>query len=199
MHQNALDLFQILVQVGATPGEDFSFNTEDGTCALSERAYALLREAYPDIDWGNCATVSERDINQAIAAVHDHLDVDFVNRLLDRIPLRLQQLSDEKAAWYLLHVLDGVELRTGIPIYDLLLDRLPLHDQVQLAQSLSHIPNAVPCGEWMVDLVFAAGGYPDDISLEWDEAVLTERGMRLLASVWAGEQNLFEELARSAA
>lgn len=199
MHQDALNLFQILVQVGATPGTDFSFNAEGGVCSLTERGYALLHAAYPELDLSDCVEVVEHDSAEAIAAVHEHLGIDFIDRLIAQISFRLETLPDGEAVWYLYQILDGVEHRTGIPLYEVLQSQLSLTQQVRVERLLRQENSAVPCGEWILDLIIAAGGHPDDVSFEHEDVLLTEEGMRILASVWMGELNPFEELAKHAA
>ena len=41
-------------------------------------------------------------------------------------------------------------------------------------------------------LIEAAGGSPEDIELSGEEAVLTQRGLALLQTVWDGEYELIE-------
>jgi hypothetical protein len=199
MHQDALNLFQILVQLGASPGTDFSFDAEGGVCSLTEHSYTLLKEAYPELDWDDYVEVVERDPEEAIAAVHEHLGIDFIDRLIEQISFRLHTLPDGEAIWYLYQVLDGVEHKTGVPLYGVLQSRLGLTEQVRVERLLRQEGDAIPCGDWILDLVIAAGGHPSDVSIEFDDVLLTEEGMRRLASVWLGELNPFEELAKHAA
>jgi hypothetical protein len=199
LSQQALNFCQVLIQAGAIPGEDFSFDSTEGTCRLSERAYQLLIEAYPDLDWAEAFAVSPRDSQTAIALLHTHLGVKFVDRMLAQIPNQLARLPRAEANWYVQQVLIGVEVRTGIPLYTLLHARLSPAQQQQVALALEESMHLRPCGEWMVDLVQAAGGEPEDAILDGADALLTERGMWLLGSVWTGEIDPMEELARDVA
>jgi hypothetical protein len=195
MDQGALNLFQILTQAGATPGQDFSFNPDDQTCIVTEQGYQLLKSAYPDMDWDSIFGVYEPDPSAAIAAIHDHLGVNFVDRILERINRRIREMPTSKGAWYLRQILAGVEQRTGVSLYSLLNDRLSLSRRARVECLLHPEVEPEPCGEWIGDLVQAAGGQRQDVKIDGAEAVLTERGVRLLAIVWAGECNLYEELA----
>ena len=196
MHTEAVQLFQVLIQAGATPGEDFSFNAEQQTCEINERAYQLLKQKYPEADWDNVFGVLEADPNQATQAVNNHLGVNFVEDILERIRDRLQELPKYKAAWYIRQILGGVEDRTRISLYTLLSQQLSLSRQAYLECLLHPHMAADPCGEWIEDLVLAAGGLPEDVILDHDEVALSDRGMQLLASVWAGEFDLYAEIAK---
>ena len=197
MHQNSFELFKMLLKAGATPGEDFSCNQEKGDCCLSERGYHLLKLTYPEIDWDDITRVVKHDDAQAVEALHQHLDIDFTNRLLEKISRRIAHLPEAKAAWYLQQVLGGVEQKTGISLQKRLTETLDLSHSLWV-ELLMRRPEAElePCGEWIIDLVLAAGGDAVDFELRQDEAFLTERGIRLLASVWSGNCDLFAELAR---
>lgn len=197
MHQNSFELFKMLVKAGATPGEDFSCNGEEGNCSLSERGYQLLKRTYPDIDWDDITHIVEHDDEQAVDLLHNHLGIDFTNRILDKISHRMAHLTDAKVAWYLQQVLWGVEQKTGVSLQKRLREKLDLARLLRVELLLRRQEEELePCGEWIRDLVLAAGGDPGDFELQSDGALLTERGIRLLAAVWAGNSDLFAELAR---
>ncbi|MGJ3246691.1 MAG: hypothetical protein ACFE0I_11510 [Elainellaceae cyanobacterium] len=196
MHQQSFEIFQSLAKAGATPGEDFSFSPDDGGLRLTERGYQILKQQYPQIDWDSFTAVVERDPTEAVDAIHDHLGTNFVSNILDYITYRIRELPEEQAAWYLNQVLAGVEERTGIALYELLSRRLSLSNRAYIEHLLRCDISAEPCSEWINDLVLAAGGTPDDVEVEGHEALLTEHGMRLLATVWIGEYDLYAELAR---
>lgn len=195
MEKEALNLFQLLVQAGAVPGKHFSFNAAEEVCLVTEQGYQLLKQKFPQFAWDEIFEVYETDPQQAIAAVHNYLGVNFVDRILERINRRLRELPQSKAAWYIRQVLGGVEQRTGISLYRLLSKKLSLTRRAHVECLLHPDAKVEPCGEWIGDLVQAAGGSKQDVTLEQGEAVLNERAMRLLASVWAGEQDLYGELA----
>lgn len=198
MHQNSFELFKMLVKVGATPGEDFSCSGEGGNCCLSQRGYDLLKLNYPEIAWDDIAHVVERDDKQAVEALHSYLGIDFTSLLLEQISHRITHLPEAKAAWYLQQILGGVEQKTGISIQRRLSEMLDLSRLLRVELLLRRREEELePCGEWIADLILAAGGDADDFKLQQDEAFLTERGIRLLATVWLGNCDLFAELARS--
>ncbi len=198
MREEAVSLFQLLVQAGATPGKDFSFDAEQDACMVTERGYQLLKQRYPGMDWDSLFDVYEADSGDAIAALHKQLGTNFVDRILDSLSWRIRELPMRQAAWYARQVLTGVEKRTGISLYTQLNHRLRLSLQARLECLLHPETQLEPCGEWIGDLVQAAGGTPQDVAIEDGEAVLTERGLRLLALVWAGGYDLYGELAKGA-
>ncbi|MGJ3251548.1 MAG: hypothetical protein ACFE0J_10510 [Elainellaceae cyanobacterium] len=196
MHHQSFEIFQSLTKAGATPGEDFSFSPDDGGLRLTEHGYQILKQQYPQINWDSFTAVVERDPAEAVEAIHDHLGTNFVGNILDYITRRIRELPEEQAAWYLSQVLAGVEERTGIALYELLSRRLSLSNRAYIEHLLRCENSAEPCSEWINDLVLAAGGTPEDVEVTGHEALLTEHGMRLLATVWIGEYDLYAELAR---
>jgi hypothetical protein len=193
--QQAVELFQLLVNVGAVPGEDFSFDSESGLCGLSDRARDLLCQAYPEIDWSDVfSPVTESD-DAAIEALHAHLGIDFIPRILDIVRQRLYQLSLRQAAWYVRQVLGGVEQRTQISLYTLLQDSLDLSSQARLEYLLWQEENPEPNAYWMVDLVMASGGTEEDVQQQDTTVQLSEPGMRRLAEVWMGDYDVYGTLA----
>lgn len=193
--QQAVELFQLLVNVGAVPGEDFSFDAETGLCGLSDRACDLLCQAYPDIDWSDLFSSVTASDTAAIEALHAHLGIDFIPRILDTVRQRLYQLSLRQAAWYVREVLGGVEQRTQISLYTLLQDSLDLSSQARLEYLLWQEANPEPNAYWMVDLIMASGGTEADVQQNDTEVQLSERGMRLLAEVWMGDYDVYGALA----
>lgn len=191
MADDAIQLFRMLVEAGATPGEDFSYDLHSSSAQISDRAFEKLQAAYPDVDW---ASICERvEVDPALPAeyLNTYLGVDFVERMLVRIEQRLGELEEGQAAWYLQQVLGGVTQRTNVPMYVLLQRRLPLAKQARLESLLRR--QASPCTVWMSDLVEAAGGSPEDVEPDGDDATLTQKGLALLTAVWAGEYDLVEE------
>ncbi|NJM98853.1 MAG: hypothetical protein HC800_18380 [Phormidesmis sp. RL_2_1] len=202
MADDAIELFRMLVDAGATPGEDFSYDLQRASAQISDRALEKLKLSYPDVDWLSICERIEIDPNLPIDHLNTYLGIDFVERLLLRIEQRLQQvaqgeLAKAEAAWYLQQVLGGVEQRTNVPLYVLLQKRLPLQTQATL-ETLLRQPTA-PCYMWMHDLVEAAGGNPTDVELRGDEATLTQVGLALLTTVWVGEYDLVEQISEAVA
>lgn len=191
MADDAIRLFRMLVDAGAKPGEDFSYDLHSESAQLSDLAFEKLKVAYPDIDWDHISERVEVDPSLPAAYLDSYLGVDFVAQILALIEQRLDELVPEQATWYLQQLLSGVEQKTGVPLYLMLQQRLPLARQARL-ETLLRSP-ASPCTLWMSDLITAAGGQPEDVELNEDEVVLTERGLSLLTAVWDGEYNLVEE------
>ncbi|MFK8184353.1 MAG: hypothetical protein AB8B99_13355 [Phormidesmis sp.] len=191
MAEDAIELFRMLVEAGAKPGEDFSYDMQTASAQISDRAFEKLKAAFPDVDW---LSISERiEVDPAVPAeyLNTYLGVDFVERILTRIEQRLGELADGEATWYLQQVLGGVESRTNVPLYVMLQRRLSLTKQVRLETLLRQ--DAEPCYVWMSDLIEAAGGDTKDVVLEGDEAALTQQGLALLTTVWTGDYDLVEE------
>lgn len=189
MHDAAVDFFQMLVQAGAVPGEDFSCDGENQAFHLHERCYELLQLAYPEVNWDEVFECSPYDPQSAIDALHEHLGVPFIDRLVASIQNRLRKLPDSQAAWYLRQLLGGIEQRTGLQLYPLIEEALPLAAQVRLSWLL-HYGEIEPCNLWLSDLVLAAGGTDEDVELSDDGCWVSERGMLLLETLWAGEYEL---------
>jgi hypothetical protein len=183
MHREAIDLFRMLVEAGAVPGEDFSCDGLQGGYRLNQRSLDLLAEAYPEIDWGDlCA----EPMQQVVQALQQDLQAPFVDRLLWRMKDRLNSLNDAHGAWYLNQILVGVQQRTGLNLLPLLARTMELAGQVRL-EWLLRLDDVEPCDYWLYDLVTAAGGTADDIA--WDEfgIYLSEHGLTLLEKVWIGD------------
>lgn len=197
MHSTAVDLFQMLVQAGAVPGEDFSCDGENQAFHLGERCYELLQNAYPEVDWDDLFTPAPYDASPEIELLHQHLGVPFVDRLLNRIRCRIQELPDAEAAWYLRQLLIGVEQGTGLLLYPLLTKDMNLAALARL-EWLLRLEDIAPCDCWLEDLILAAGGSPEDVQISPNGCWLTERGMSLLEMLWAGEVELTVESVRKA-
>lgn len=191
MAEDAIELFRMLVEAGAKPGEDFSYDMQTSSAQISDLAFEKLQAAFPDVDWLSISERVEIDPDVPAAYLNAHLQVDFVEQILTRIEQRIGQLPAGEAAWYLQQILGGVESRTNVPLYVLLQRRLPLKTQIRLEQLLRQ--DAEPCHIWMSDLIEAAGGRQEDVALEGDEAALTQKGLALLTTVWTGDYELVEE------
>jgi len=95
MHQAAVDLFQLLVQAGAIPGQDFSCDAAQQAYHLNERCYGLLQDAYPDVDWQDILGDPYAELEKRIEALHEQLGCAFVSNLLMQMRDRLAQLPDD--------------------------------------------------------------------------------------------------------
>ncbi|MEM6868067.1 MAG: hypothetical protein AAGB19_05385 [Cyanobacteria bacterium P01_F01_bin.3] len=191
MADDAVRLFRMLVDAGAKPGEDFSYDLQTGAAQISDHAFELLQSAYPDVDWASICKRVEVDPALPAEYLNSYLGVDFVGRILARIEQRLDELASGQATWYLQQILGGVEQRTNVSLYTLLQQQLPLAKQARLEVILRQ--PGEPCYIWMSDLIESAGGLPEDAELCDDEAALTQRGLALLTAVWEGEYELIEE------
>ena len=195
MHEHVTTLFQTLAKAGAVPGSDFSISPTDGSLRMNEESYRLLTRLYPEVEWDDVTAVIEPDLQTAVDSVHHHLGTDFVHQILEHIHTRLSELPQGQASWYLRQVLGGVQHRTGIELYELLIQDLDASRFVYVESLLHGDTDEDPCNVWIGDLILSAGGSMTDFVIEDEDAVLTERGLRLLATVWAGEENLYEQLS----
>lgn len=194
MQSDNVQLFRMLIEAGAQPGEDFSYDLSQGTCHINERGFILLQQKFPHIDWHEISSVIERDLDGPIQSLNQHLGVNFAATLLQRLQERLQQLPTNEATWYVHQILGGVEQRTGIPLYQLVQRELPSDACGHLDQLLKLTP-MTPCHVWIEDLVMAAGGASHDIEYDGEEVLLSEVGIELLAKVWTGDLEIQDDLA----
>lgn len=191
--EEAVNLFQLLVQAGAMPGEDFSCDLSRQSYRLSDRCIQLLREAYLQVDWDDVLGYSYNYNPQpAIDAIHQQLGVPFVDRLLERISSRLWTLPESQCLGYLNQMALGLEAQTGLLLYAVLQTRLDLATLARL-EWLIRQEMMDPCDIWLEDLVLAAGGNEADVLVEEEGVALSERGVQLLTLVWAGEFELTPE------
>ena len=195
MHQHVVEIFQTLAKAGAVPGTDFSVDPSDGSLRMNQESYQLLTTLYPDVTWDDVTDVIELDSQSAIDAVHQHLGTDFVDTLLAHVHERLSELPQGQASWYLQQILSGVQQRTGISLYEPLIRDVDASRFIYIESLLRGDVDVEPCQVWIGDLILSAGGAWNDFEFEDDDAMLTEQGLRLLATVWAGEENLYDHLS----
>ena len=187
MNEAAIDLFQLLVQVGARPGEDFSCDVEQQAYRLNRRCGDLLRAAYPDVDWEELLGVPYEAVQTAIAQLHAQLGCPFVDRLIAQMRRRLTTLPDAEAAGYVQAILVGVEAATGLALYPLLVEQLDMAAQARLEWLLRQETVVISGAACLLDLLQAAGGTAADYTLSGDDLWLTEAGWQRLSQVWDGE------------
>ena len=192
MHSDNVQLFRMLIEAGAQPGEDFSYDLSQGTCHINERGFILLQAAFPHINWHEISSVVERDLDSPVQTLQQQLGVEFTALILHRLEQRLEQLPTNEAAWYVHQILGGVEQRTGIALYQIIQRDLSADICQRLDQLLKLTP-ITPCHLWIEDLVMAAGGTEADIEYEGSEVLLSESGVALLTQVWVGELDIQEE------
>ncbi|MEO0869629.1 MAG: hypothetical protein AAFY17_14565 [Cyanobacteria bacterium J06642_11] len=190
-----VELFRMLVEAGAQPGQDFSYDLERGSCHINERGFILLQNAFPHIDWHDIANLVERDMDAPVVALSQHLGVvNFAASVMESLERRLQVLPTNEAAWYVHQILGGIEARTGIALYQLI-QRDSSHELCQQVDQLLGLTPITPCNVWIEDLVLAAGGTLEDVDYAGQEVLLSEAGVQLLTQVWAGELDVQDEMA----
>lgn len=194
MNSDNVQLFRMLIEAGAQPGEDFSYDLSQGTCHINERGFLMLQNRFPQINWHEISSVIERDLNGPVQTLNQQLGVDFMSAIVQRLQQRLVELPTNEAAWYVHQILGGVEQRTGVALYQILQRDLSANVCQHLAQLLKLTP-LTPCNVWIEDLVMAAGGSAEDIEYEGKEILLSEAGVELFTQVWIGELEIQDELA----
>jgi hypothetical protein len=187
MHQAIADLAQLLVQAGAVPGEDFSCDGMEQTFHLSERGYALLVEAHPDVNWAEVFGAPHAHVDAVVADLHQRLGCPFVDNLVTTMAQRLPQLADADAIGYVYSLLTGVEAATTLALYPFLAPRLDLAAQVRLEWLLRQPWSGEAPAIWLQDLVRAAGSAPADCRLDGNDVLLTEAAWHRLHQVWQGD------------
>lgn len=190
MQSATTDLFQLLIQAGAVPGEDFSCDAEQQAYHLSERCYDLLQTTFPEIDWRDVLGDPYAGIADRIAQLHEQLGCPFVDQIVEKMRSRLGSLPDSLAAGYLQAVLVGVEGATGLSLYPFLVDGMDLADQARVEWLLRQTAIDIPGSECLLDILTSAGSCEADYELEGSEILLTQAGWQRLALVWNGECTL---------
>jgi hypothetical protein len=193
MGDAAIQLFRMLIEAGAVPGEDFSSDVGQQSYRINERGFILLQNAFPEIDWHTIARSVEVDFEQPVEILHESLGVNFVDNIMQSLEQRLISMGDPEAAWYVHQILNGVEQRTGISLYHFLQKHLSAFQRLRLERLLDYDGEPVLCDEWISDLVLAAGGTSQDFEADATGVLLTERGMYLLSQVWHGEANVEDQ------
>ncbi len=197
MHQEVVELFQLLIQAGAVPGEDFSCDAEQQAYHLNERCYTLLQEAFPEVDWRDVLGAPHAAVSARITNLHQHLGHPFVDQLIPLMVRRLASLPNTEAAGYVRAVLAGVESATGITLFPFLHQALDLSGQARLEWLLRQSVLAIPGDDCLADLLQASGATAQDYEWRAGEIWLTEAGWQRLSAVWDGECTLGESVQRS--
>ncbi len=190
MHQAAIDFFQLLVQAGAVPGEDFSCDFERQAYHLNERCYGLLQDAFPEVDWLDILGAPHDYLESQVLALHQQLGHDFIDQLVRLMVDRLTTLPNDAAAGYVQAILAGVESATGIAIFPFLQAALDLAAQARLEWLLRQESVVVPGDACLADLLQAAGATAQDYEVQSGETWLTDSGWQRLSLVWDGECTL---------
>lgn len=193
MNPVAIDLFRLFTEVGAVPGEDFSWDLEQQSYHLNERCFTLLQAAYPETEWDEVFAEVEQDNSEMVAKLHDTLGFPFVERLASRMALRLPELPDAQAAGYIQVILGGITTATGVDLYPFLVEQLGMTGHLRLEWLLRQEDPTVPDDTWLFDLMQAMDGPPTEFSFQAGEVWLDEAGLARLSQVWQGEHVVSEE------
>ncbi|MGD1905749.1 MAG: hypothetical protein ACFB0C_07120 [Leptolyngbyaceae cyanobacterium] len=193
MNPAAIDLFRLFTEVGAVPGEDFSWDRERQSYHLNERCFTLLQAAYPDLEWDEVLADEEPDNPTAVARLHESLGFPFIDRLAIRIALRLPELPDAQAAGYIQVIFGGVKAATGVDLYPCVVEQLGMTGHLRLEWLLRQEEPVVPDDTWLLDLMQAAEAPPEECSFHEGEVWLDEAGLTRLSQVWQGDYVVSQE------
>jgi hypothetical protein len=193
MNPAAIDLFRLFTDVGAVPGEDFSWDLERQSYHLNERCFTLLQAAYPDMEWDEVFAEAEPDNPATVANLHKALGLPFVDRLATRMALRLPALSDAKAAGYIQVIFSGVTAATGVDLYPYVVEQLGMAGHLRLEWLLRQEDLVVPDDTWLFDLMEAVGAPQAEFSFQAGEVWLDEAGLARLSQIWQGDYVVSQE------
>ena len=97
MADDAVRLFRMLVDAGAKPGDDFSYDLKTGSAQISQQAFEKLKADHPHVDWESICEQVEVDPALPAEYLNSYLGVDFVERILTRIAQRIDELEQSQA------------------------------------------------------------------------------------------------------
>lgn len=207
-------MVQILEEKGFELGKDFSRHEEDGFYLTEECSEALL-EIVPEEDREEVRkeVLGKERVVDAQVALEKHLGVPFVNNVLSRMEVRIPEMSDTVAGFYLVCMGCGVQDRTGIDLFPILLEHLgesyperikPIWEAIVNLEAMREVPvnireKALP--KVVLDLVIAAGGEKElrPNPIKSDEFLISLSGTKILASVYQGENSLYSLIGAMAA
>ncbi|NJN22524.1 MAG: hypothetical protein HC812_16800 [Leptolyngbya sp. RL_3_1] len=193
MNPAAIDLFRLFTEVGAVPGEDFSWDLARQSYHLNERCFTLLQAAYPDMAWDEVFADAEPDNSAAVEDLHKTLGLPFIDRLAARMALRLPELPDPQAAGYIQVIFGGVTAATGVDLYPFVVEQLGMAGHVRLEWLLRQEELVVPDDTWLFDLMEAAGAPQTEFSFQAGEVWLDEAGLTRLSQIWQGDYVVGQE------
>lgn len=198
--QSLENVFQVLIKKGFVPGTDFSVHPQGGFI-LSEDCNEALLEDIPEEhrEKFRAETLQAQAVDPQVV-LENHLKVPFVANLLSRVEARIPDMTDSQAAGYLTCLGVGVEERTQIELFPILIR----HIQQRFPDRLQSIWKVVKSERWDepgaevgIDLVIAAGGeselVPDPSTP--GNYFINRRGLEILATVYQGERSIYDLIA----
>lgn len=200
-HKAVETLVEILVDKGHIPGQDFSIHPEGGLILSSDASESLLEDVPEEFRDMLRVELPQVELPNAQATLEASLGVPFVANLLNRVENRIPTLTDAQATCYLVTISSGVEEKTQINLFPVLMNHL----KVQFPNRLEAILENIKAEIWaeqspdaFIDLIIAAGGESELLlhPEEPGEYLINRKGLQVLASVFeGGEQSIYELIA----
>ncbi len=202
MNQKAVEtLVEILVDKGHVPGKDFSIHPEGGLILSSNANESILEDVPEEFRDMLRAELLQAELPDAQATLEASLGVPFVTNLLSRVETRIPTLTDAQAIGYLVTMSSGVEEKTQINLFPILMN----HVRVQFPERLKAILENIEAENWdeqspeaFIDLIIAAGGESELLPHpeEPGQYLISRKGLQVLASVFeGGESSVYELIA----
>ncbi len=201
MNQKAVEtLVEILVDKGHVPGKDFSIHPEGGLILSSHASESILEDVPEEFRDMLRAESLQAELPDAQAILEASLGVPFIANLLSRIETRIPTLTDAQAVGYLVSMGAGVEEKTQIELFPMLM----YHIKSKFPERFKVIWENIKAENWEkpgsevgLDLIIAAGGESELLPHpeESGEYIITRKGLQILASVFQGERNIYELIA----
>lgn len=196
-----------LSKAGFEPGRDFSI--AQGRLLLNAHAYSYVQQA---MDPQNFADIIELapdllhcDNHIAMAALNQHLGVDFFENLRETMLVRLPSLSDTAMLGYASRLIQGISHRhPEIKGFEHWVKQIvheaidPEHLRTLERQCSAHQLSIQEDEGWvlLLDLIMAAGGQEDlHFQRTVDGVVTTDAGKALLSQLIAGPSARIHDLA----
>lgn len=195
-------MVQSLTEKGYQMGTDFSFNSEGRLITTLEVTNALINDV-PEKQRGYFhAKIQKVDADDSQALLEKHLGVPFVDNLVRVVIKRMPQLDDIEFGVYLLTIIFGVETKTKIDLFEILITELK---KVYPERIGTFLDNAKNKRDWdfdvpnhcAIDLVRAAGG-EGELKPDLDDPnnfMVSRNGLALLAQVYEGENSVYDVIA----
>lgn len=204
MNQESMNtIYQMLIDKGYTPGQDFSIHPQGGVILSKNASEAVLADVPEEFRADVREGMQLQIIPSALDTLEEHLGVPFFDRLRQRVSDRLPTYTDSQAAAYLAVMASGFENRTHIELLPILLNHVAeahldrIQGIIDMMQKPDELDSSNPTHKVMLDLICAAGGedelkphpdYPDNP----DEYFISRRGLEIFAQIWHGDRSVYE-------
>jgi hypothetical protein len=194
-------LYDFFSERGLKGGRDFGKSPEGVWVSRASSEAMLpelpdnLREVFEAFMKGSLLSIWD---GSPVEALEQQLGVPFADNLVRRIEQRLPTLTDGEAATYLHNIFEGVEKRTGVLIGDFMWEQLPNNKRLVKVFKLLLQGKNEPNIDWIVDLIYAAGGESEirPNPEKQNQLVISQRGIELFDTVYRGKESLSSVMER---